>query len=118
MIKLMDIVKEISANGNHHSADAGEPDTGFSPAGQSRILGVDSSKPEPWYDKGGYAQLDFPKADDPYGGKRDKKTLQVQVIKRSINTGEKYEGFQAAVGSWDKYGDKDYSTDGFDYGEI
>ena len=42
----------------------------------------------------------------------------MQVIKKIVNTEEKYEGFQDAVGSWDKYGDKDYSIDGFDYGEI
>ena len=85
MIKLMDLVKEISANGNNFSADAGEPDTGFSPAGQTRVLGVDDSKPEPWYDKGGYSQLHFPKADDPYGGKRDKKTLFVKGSNSSSN---------------------------------
>ncbi len=118
MIKLMDIIREISANGVHHDASAGEPETGYSPAGQTRILGISDSKPEPWYEKGGYSQLSFPKADDPYGGKKDKKTLQVQVIKKIVNTKEKYEGFQDAVGSWDKYGDKDYATDGFDYGEI
>ena len=38
MIKLMDLVKEVSANGNNFSADAGEPDTGFSPAGQTTTI--------------------------------------------------------------------------------
>ena len=82
-------------------------------------MGVDDSKPEPWYDKGGYSQLHFPKADDAYGGKSDKKTPQYQVIKKIKDVGDKYEGFQDAVGSWDKYGDEDYSTDfddsDFDY---
>ena len=113
----MDIVKEVSANGNNFSADAGEPDTGFSPAGQSRILGIDDSKPEPWYDKGGYSQLSFPKADDPYGGRKNKDIQRVIVKKVIKNTGVKYDGFQDDVGSWDKYGDKDYSID-FDLEEL
>tara|TARA_R100001463_G_scaffold2066_4_gene8830 strand:+ start:9657 stop:10502 length:846 start_codon:yes stop_codon:yes gene_type:complete len=122
-IKIIDWKKEIQENilevssGHISTADEGEPDTGFSPAGQTRVLGVDDSKPEPWYNKGGYSQLHYPKADDPYGGKKDKKTIQVQVIKKIKNTGEKYEGFQDAVGSWDKYGSTDYSND-FDYGDL
>ena len=69
----MDLVKEISANGNNFSADAGEPDTGFSPAGQTRVLGVDDSKPEPWYDKLDFEQVDFPVADYIYGDKAGEK---------------------------------------------
>ena len=109
MIKLMDILREVSGR-NSFSADEGEPDTGHLPPGQIRILGVNDNKPEPWYEKGGYTQLKFPVADDPFD-KKDKKTLQVRVIKKIENTQEKYSDFQSAVGSWDKYGSKDYSTD-------
>tara|TARA_A100001201_G_scaffold48974_1_gene48742 strand:+ start:218 stop:1060 length:843 start_codon:yes stop_codon:yes gene_type:complete len=113
--KIQEMVNEIS-NGDLSTADEGEPDTGFIPAGKTRMLGVGNMKPEPWYDKGGYSQLHFPKAGNIYD-KKDKKTQQVQVIKKIKNTGVKYDGFQEDVGSWDKYGDKDYATD-FDYGDL
>jgi hypothetical protein len=94
-----------------YSAEAGESDTGFLPKkGMKRELGVNKNKPEPWYEKGGYKQMDFPKSTQIYDTK-DKKTQIVQVIKKVTNLGDKYEGFQDDVGSWDKYGDKDYSTD-------
>ena len=112
MIKLMDILKEISSNNTTYvNADGGEPDTGYTAVGQDRVLGVDVGKPEPWFLKGGYSQLNYPTADDPYGGNKEKKVQQVQVIKRIINTGEKYEGLNQDVASWDKYGSKDYSVD-------
>ena len=112
MIKLKDLLPEISSNTTTYAnADGGEPDTGFTMPGKDRVLGVDEGKPEPWYLKGGYSQLVYPTADDPYKGDKSKKIQQVQTIKKIINTGEKYEGFQDAVGSWDKYGDSDYSTD-------
>ena len=114
--KIQEMVTEVST-GDLSTADEGEPDTGFSPAGQTRILGIDDSKPEPWYDKGGYSQLSFPKADDPYGGRRNKDIQRVIVKKVIKNTGVKYDGFQDDVGSWDKYGDKDYSID-FDLEEL
>ena len=131
MVKLKNIFKnrnnfmnEISRNilkeastGDGSTADQGEPDTGFIKKGKSRKLGVDSNKPEPWYEKGGYTQMVFPKADDPYKGDKAKDIQRVQVIKRVINTGEKYTGFQDDVGSWDKYGGKDYSTD-FDLEDL
>ena len=111
----INFLKEVST-GDGSSADQGEPDTGFIKKGKSRKLGVDSNKPEPWYEKGGYKQMDFPKSTQIYD-KKDKKTPIVQVIKRITNTGEKYEGFQSDAGSWDKYGDKDYSID-FDLNDL
>ena len=119
MIKLKDLLDEVS-NGSLFSADDGEPDTGFTKHGKTRTLGVDKSKPEPWFEKGGYKQVSFPKADNPYAssGRGDDKNIQrVQVIKKIINTGVKYDGFQSDVGSWDKYGDKDYSTD-FNFDDL
>ena len=120
MIKLKDLL-EVSTVASSYLADEGEPDTGFTKKGKKRTLGVDKSKPEPWFNKGGYKQVDFPVADNPYDsstGRGDDKNIQrVQVIKRIINTGVKYDGFQDDVGSWDKYGDKDYSTD-FNFAEL
>ena len=112
MIKLMDILREISSNTTTYAnSDGGEPDTGFTMAGKDRVLGVDFGKPEPWYLKGGYSQLVYPTADDPYKGDVGKKIQKVQTIKKIINTGEKYETFNKDVASWDKYGSKDYSVD-------
>ena len=80
----MDIVKEISSNGTHFSADAGEPDTGHIKAGKLRILGIDDNKPEPWYESGGYTQLDFPEADH-MRGKGVKPEFEVtKIIKERI----------------------------------
>ena len=108
--KIKESVLEVSSNTSGYSADAGEPDTGFLIAGLPRILGISDNKPEPWFEKGGYTQEDFPEADDIYGGD-DKKTPIVQVIKKVVNTGDKYEGFQDDVASWEKYGYKDYALD-------
>ena len=117
MIKLKNIFKNRNNFMNEVSTramasnDEGEKDTGFLPKkGMKRELGVNKNKPEPWYEKGGYKQMDFPKSTQIYDTK-DKKTQIVQVIKKITNLGDKYEGFQDDVGSWDKYGDKDYSTD-------
>ena len=51
-----------------YGADAGEPDTMYVPAGQTRILGTQNSsqKDEPWMDSMGYTQMHFPKADSIY----------------------------------------------------
>jgi len=116
MIKLMNILKEVSSNvASTGGAEAGEPDFGWTSPRKKRKLGVNSSKPEPWFEKGRYTQLEFPKADNPYDaakGRGDDKSIQrVQVIKRVINTGLKYVDFYDTIASWDKYGGKDYSTD-------
>ena len=105
----MDLLREVSSNAIYTAA--GEPDTGFTKKGKKRRLGVDKTKPEPWFEKGRYTQLDFPKADDAYKGDEDKNIQRVQVIKKVVNTGLKYEDFYDAIASWDKYGGQDYSTD-------
>ena len=46
-----------------------------------------------------------------YKGDKDKNIQRVQVIKKVVNTGLKYEDFYDTIASWDKYGDQDYSTD-------
>ena len=119
MIKLMDILREVSTNNTSYSADSGEPDTGFTSAGKERTLGIDDSKPEAWFLRGGYSQMEYPTADNPYGDDKEQEIQQFFVIKKIKNTGVKYDTFQSDVGSWDKYGDEDYSTDfddsDFDY---
>ena len=43
--------------------DAGEPETGYLPDGETRYLGQSKGRPEYWFDQLGYTQLHFPKAD-------------------------------------------------------
>ena len=112
----MNILKEVSSNvASTGGAEAGEPEFGWTSPRKKRKLGVNSSKPEPWFEKGRYTQLEFPKADNPYDaatGRGDDKSIQrVQVIKKVINTGVKYVDFYDTIASWDKYGGKDYSMD-------
>tara|TARA_Y100000592_G_scaffold101122_1_gene185739 strand:+ start:3847 stop:4860 length:1014 start_codon:yes stop_codon:yes gene_type:complete len=59
-------MNEGSSNSTY-TADAGEPDTGFIPGGKTRRLGMRKGKPEPWFEGGGYTQVDFPKGDYIYG---------------------------------------------------
>ena len=125
MINIKKLLFETSSNISSYAADAGEPDTGWTNPKKKRILGVDNNKPEPWYEKGGYVQVDFPVADNPYDatkGRGDDKSIQkFQVVKRVINTGEKYTDFEdeksvwdlyekGLIASWDKYGGKEHST--------
>ena len=59
---------EVSSNvGGYSNADEGEPDTGFIRGDKERILGGLAGKPEPWFERGGYKQVEFPKADYIYG---------------------------------------------------
>ena len=115
MIKLLPLLSEVSTNPTSYGSDVaeGEPDTGFVQANQLRILGIDENKPEPWFTKGHYEQLVFPKADYVYGkGKgKDTKSQQLVVVKKIVNTGEKYQDYKEELASWDKYGDKDWTTD-------
>ena len=108
--KIKENVFESSSITGGYKADAGEPESGFLAKGLPRILGVSDNKPEPWFEKGGYTQEDFPQADAIYD-EEDKKTPIYQVIKKIVNTDEKYDTFQKDVAGWDKYGDKDYSTE-------
>jgi hypothetical protein len=72
------LIQEASS----YAADAGEPDTGYLPAGAKRKLGTYAGKPDPWFDRGGYEQLHFPIADSIYGdGESDEESLS--VVKRS-----------------------------------
>ena len=62
MIKLTKILEASSTSGGY-KADVGEPDTGFIHGGKTRYLGKLEGKPEPWFDNGGYIQVEFPEAD-------------------------------------------------------
>ena len=57
---------EVS-NHSLYNADEGEPDTGFIRGDKERILGGLAGKPEPWFERCGYKQVEFPKADYIYG---------------------------------------------------
>ena len=57
---------EVS-NHSLYNADEGEPDTGFIRGDKERILGGLAGKPAPWFERGGYKQVEFPKADYIYG---------------------------------------------------
>ena len=63
-------LKEVNLGG--YGADPGEPDTGYVPDGKPRIL--NTTKPEPWFNQGGYTQLDTPKADAMRGRGKSKDT--------------------------------------------
>jgi len=57
---IQSLIKEASVYG----ADMGEPETSYLDADELRKL--NSVKPEPWFDRGGYTQMEFPKADSIY----------------------------------------------------
>jgi hypothetical protein len=63
-------LKEVNLGG--YGADPGEPDTGYVPDGKTRIL--NTTKPEPWFNQGGYTQLHTPKADAMRGRGKTKDT--------------------------------------------
>tara|TARA_B100000287_G_scaffold430215_1_gene485023 strand:- start:80 stop:505 length:426 start_codon:yes stop_codon:yes gene_type:complete len=109
------IMKEISS-GHISTADEGESDTHYLPPGEERVLGMDMSKPEPWYERGGYQQLDFPTADAMVDEDDDSQS-QVKATKTVTKTGVKYTGFKNDVAGWDKWGHKDFSTD-FTFDEL
>ena len=111
MLKLLDLL-EVSSNNGSYAADGGEPDTGWTPANRKRRLAKNSSKPEPWFEKGMYTQIWFPTADDAYKSSgKEAPAQQVKVIKKIVDTGVKYKDFYDIVASWDKYGHQDYSID-------
>ena len=60
--KMMEVTSNVGYVG-----DEGEPDTGFIRGNKERKLGTLTGKPERWYERGGYTQIDFPKADYIYG---------------------------------------------------
>lgn len=110
MIKLMDILKEISGNPGSYLADEGDNETMFLDDGQIRVL--NKTKPEPWFKKGGYLQIWFPEADDVYGDlikDKDSKVKKIVAVNKISNISDDY--FEELLASWDKYGSEDYSLE-------
>ena len=96
---------EVSSNIGGYGADEGEPDTGFIRGDKKRVLGGLAGKPEPWFERGGYKQVDFPKADYIYGKGEDE---EYAVIKTAyINQINK--DFEAHFDSWENWiADEDF----------
>ena len=59
-------LKEQSSLTGGYLADAGESDTGWLPAGDTRVQGFNQGKPEPWFHQLDFEQVDFPVADNVY----------------------------------------------------
>ena len=100
--KMMEASSNISG---YTDADEGEPDTGFIRGDKKRILGGLAGKPEPWFDRGGYKQVEFPKADYIYGKGEDE---DYAVIKTAyINQINK--DFEAHFEKWEEWiADEDF----------
>ena len=100
--KLMEVSSNIAG---YSEADEGEPDTGFIRGDKERRLGTLAGKPEPWFERGGYEQVDFPKADYIYGKGEDE---DYAVIKTAyINQINK--DFEAHFDSWENWiADEDF----------
>ena len=82
-------IYEIASNNASYSADGGEPDAGYLPGGEARTLGLESGKPEPWYDNLDFTQVDFPVADYIYGDKKgEKKFARMVTVKAVISEHE------------------------------
>ena len=98
-------IMEVSSNIGGYGADEGEPDTGFIRGDKKRVLGGLAGKPEPWFERGGYKQVEFPKADYIYGKGEDE---DYAVIKTAyINQINK--DFEAHFDSWENWiADEDF----------
>tara|TARA_R100001129_G_scaffold37936_3_gene25539 strand:+ start:9683 stop:10642 length:960 start_codon:yes stop_codon:yes gene_type:complete len=98
---------EISSNIGGYIGDEGEPDTGFIRGEKKRRLGVLAGKPEPWFERGGYKQVDFPKADYIYGkGEEEDFTVRKTAYISQID-----KEFEAHFEKWEDWvADKDYET--------
>ena len=104
---------EVSSNvGGYSNADEGEPDTGFIRGDKERLLGGLAGKPEPWFERGGYKQVVFPKADYIYGKGEEEdyaviKTAYVAQIDKD---------FEAHFEKWEEWiPDEDFDTQNTEY---
>ena len=104
---------EVSSNvGGYSDADEGEPDTGFIRGDKERILGGLAGKPEPWFERGGYKQVVFPKADYIYGKGEEEdyaviKTAYVAQIDKD---------FEAHFEKWEEWiPDEDFNIQNTEY---
>ena len=92
--KLMEITSNIG-----YSADEGEPDTGFIRGDKKRTLGTLAGKPEPWFVRGGYEQMLFPKADYIYG----KGEEEDYSVRKTAYVAEIDKTFEAEFQKWENW---------------
>ena len=104
---------EVSSNvGGYSDADEGEPDTGFIRGDKERILGGLAGKPEPWFERGGYKQIVFPKADYIYGKGEEE---EYAVIKTAYVT-QIDKDFEAHFEKWEEWIPyEDFNTQNTEY---
>ena len=104
---------EVSSNvGGYSNADEGEPDTGFIRGDKERILGGLAGKPEPWFERGGYKQIVFPKADYIYGKGEEE---DYAVIKTAYVT-QIDKDFEAHFEKWEEWIPyEDFNTQNTEY---
>jgi len=97
---------EVS-NHSLYNADEGEPDTGFIRGDEQRTLGALAGKPEPWFERGGYKQLDFPKADYIYG----KGEEEDFAVRKTAYIAQIDKDFEAHFEKWEEWiPDEDFET--------
>ena len=98
---------EVSSNIGGYGADDGEPDTGFIRGNKKRTLGTLAGKPEPWFERGGYEQVNFPKADYIYG----KGEEEDFAVKKTAYIAQIDKDFEAHFEKWENWvADEDYET--------
>lgn len=86
------ILSELSSIGSGGGYEDGEPDPAYTFPGKKRVLDDPKGKPEPWMERGGYTQVDFPKATQIYSkDARDAGATQVSAKRYVKNTGVKYQ---------------------------
>ena len=91
-------IMEITSNAGY-VGDEGEPDTGFIRGDRKRKLGTLAGKPEPWFERGGYTQTDFPKADYIYGkGEDEQYSVRKQAYRTKID-----KQFEAEFEKWEEW---------------
>ena len=87
MIKLKNIISKILAEYSVDNSE-GPPETGHLPGGYVRKLNHKNGKPEQWFKGGGYTQVEFPEADDMFGGEEpefiERKMMNPNLISKKI----------------------------------
>ena len=104
----------VESTSNTYGADDGEPDTGFLAGDKVRTLGTLKGKPEMWFNRGDYKQIDFPKADYIYG-KGEKE--EFAVIKKAYIEDVEAQ-LDAEDTSWEKYVKENVLQERVDYLHI
>ena len=90
---------EVTSNVGGYTCDEGEPDTGFIRGDKVRTLGTLAGKPEPWFVRGGYTQMLFPKADYIYG----KGEEEDFAVRKTAYVAEIDKSFEAEFVKWENW---------------